>query len=162
MSERRLIAPVSQSMLPRAETLVERTFHATHYLDGALDALRSAVRDPGEEGRALASIAGDDVQGVIVFGIFGGASGAGRLHLVAVETRARRHGVARALVSAAIELLEESGARFVLAELPDDPRELRDSRDCLEALGFREESRVDDFFRDGVALAFMRRELARE
>ena len=53
---------------------------------GALDALQSAVRAPGPEGRALASMTGDDVEGVIVFGIFGGASGAGRLHLVAVET----------------------------------------------------------------------------
>jgi ribosomal protein S18 acetylase RimI-like enzyme len=162
VSERRLIVPVSHPLLSRAETVVERALRDTHYVDGALDALRSAIHDPGAEGRALASMAGDDVQGVIVFGIFGGASGAGRLHFVAVADEARRHGVARALVSAAIELLEESRARFVLAELPEDPRELGGSRRFLERLGFHEESRVDDFFRDGIALAFMRRELPRD
>jgi ribosomal protein S18 acetylase RimI-like enzyme len=159
VSERRLIVPVSQSLLPRASDVVRRALRDTHYLSGALDALQSAVRAPGPEVRALARMTGDEVEGVIVFGIFGGASGAGRLHFVVVENRARRSGVARALVSAAIESLGTSRARFVLAELPDDPRELGGARDFLEALGFREESRVDDYFRDGIALAFMRREL---
>ena len=162
MRERRLIVAVSQPLLSRALAVAERAFHDTHYLDGALDALRSAVRDPGAEGRALASVVGDDVEGVIVFGIFGGTSGAGRLHFVAVESGFRRDGVARALVSGAIASLEESRARFVLAELPDDPRALGGARAFLEALGFHEESRVDDFYRDGIALAFMRRELSGE
>ena len=65
-------------------------------------------------------------------------------------------------MSAAIASLEDRDARFMLAELPDDPRELGGSRDFLEALGFHEESRVDDFYRDGIALAFMRRELSRD
>jgi ribosomal protein S18 acetylase RimI-like enzyme len=162
VSERRLIVPVSHPLLPRASDVVERALRDTHYLSGALDTLQSAVRAPGAEGRALASMVGDDVEGVIVFGVFGGASGAGRLHFVAVENRARRAGVARALVSTAIASLAASHARFVLAELPDDPRELGGSREFLEALGFHEESRVDDFYRDGIALAFMRRELLRD
>jgi ribosomal protein S18 acetylase RimI-like enzyme len=160
--ERRLIVPVSPPLLSRASALVEAALHDTHYLDGALDALRSAVREPRIEARALASVTGDDVAGVTVFGIFGGTSGAGRLHFVVVESRARRNGVARALVSAAIESLRESRARFVLAEMPEDSRELGESRTFLEALGFHEESRVDDFYREGVALAFMRRELGNE
>ena len=162
MSERRSIVPVSQPLLSRASAVVERALHDTHYLSGALDALRSAVRAPGAEGRAFASMAGDDVEGVVVFGIFGGASGAGRLHFVAVDPDARRAGVARTLVSTVLESLAESHARFVLAELPDDPRELDGARDCLEALGFREESRMDDFYRDGIALAFMRLDLLRD
>jgi ribosomal protein S18 acetylase RimI-like enzyme len=105
-------------------------------------------------------MSGDDMDGVIVYGIFGGTSGAGRLHFVVVESRARRGGVARSLVDAAIESLTAWRARFVLAELPDDARELTGSRSFLEALGFAEESRVDDFYRDGIALAFMRRELS--
>jgi ribosomal protein S18 acetylase RimI-like enzyme len=148
-------------MLPRASAVVERALRDTHYLAGALDALQSAAEAPGADGRALASMTGDDAEGVIVFGIFAGTSGAGRLHLVVVENPARRGGVARALVTAAIESLEASGARFVLAELPDDARELPGSRDLLDALGFHEESRVDDFYRRGVALVFMRRELSR-
>jgi ribosomal protein S18 acetylase RimI-like enzyme len=104
---------------------------------------------------------GDEIAGVIVFGIFGGTSGAGRLHFVVVESGARRAGVARALVEAALDALRTDGARFVLAELPDDPHALPDARTFLLALGFVQESRVEDFYRDGVALSFLRRELTR-
>jgi ribosomal protein S18 acetylase RimI-like enzyme len=161
VSASRSIIPVSPSLLPRAAALVERVLRDTHYLAGALDALRSATDSPGAEGRALAGLRGDDLEGVIVFGIFAGTSGAGRLHFAVVENRARRGGVARALVTAAIESLEASGARFALAELPDDARELPGSHDLLDALGFHEEGRIDDFYRRGVGLVFMRRELAR-
>ena len=161
MSERRLIVPVSPSLLDDASAVVGRTLHDTRYLAGALDALRSAVSAPSTDGRALASMSGSDIEGIIVFGIFGGTSGAGRLHFVVVEHRARRAGAARALVDAAIGALRVNGARFVLAELPDDPHALPDARDFLHALGFTQESRVEDFYRDGVALSFLRRELDR-
>jgi ribosomal protein S18 acetylase RimI-like enzyme len=161
VSERRLIVPVSPSLLDSASAVVERALHDTRYLAGALDALRSAVNAPGMDGRALASMSGDDMAGVIVYGIFGGTSGAGRLHFVVVERRARRAGAARALIDAALAALRTDNARFVLAELPDDPHELPDARDFLHALGFSQESRVEDFYRDGVALSFLRRELDR-
>jgi ribosomal protein S18 acetylase RimI-like enzyme len=160
VSERRVIVPVSPLLLSRAVAVIERALDDTHYLAGALDALRSAVQAPGADGRALASMAGEDIEGVIVFGIFGGTMGAGRLHFVVVESRRQRDGVARALVNAAIESLASSGARFVLAELPEDPRALAGAREFLDALGFAEESHVEDFYRDGVALVFMRRELS--
>ena len=160
VSARRSIIPVSPSLLPRASAAVERVLRDTRYAAGALDALQSAVQTPGANGRALASMAGSDIEGVIVFGIFAGTSGAGRLHFVVVEDRVRRDGVARALVTVAIESLEASGARFMLAELPDDARELPGSRELLEALGFHEESRIDDFHGRGVALVFMRREIS--
>jgi GNAT superfamily N-acetyltransferase len=161
VSARRSIVAVSPSLLPPAAALVERVLRGTHYLAGALDALRSVVEAPGVEGRALASMMDHDMEGVIVFGSFGGTSGAGRLHFVVVENRTRRTGVARVLASEALESLAEAGARFVLAELPDDPHELTGSHEFLEALEFAEESRMDDFFRDGIALVFMRRELSR-
>jgi ribosomal protein S18 acetylase RimI-like enzyme len=154
-----MIVPVSPLLLPRAVAVIERALENTPYLAGARDALCAAVQAPGADGRALASTSGEDIEGVIVFGIFGGTSGAGRLHLVVVESRARRIGVARALVAVAIESLATLGARFVLAELPVDPRALAGAREFLDALGFVEESRIDDFYRDDIALAFMRREL---
>ena len=53
---------------------------------------------------------------------------------------------------------KEAGARFLLAEMPDDP-----ARGTVFALlrehGFREEARVPDFYREGVALTFLRLEL---
>jgi ribosomal protein S18 acetylase RimI-like enzyme len=158
VGERRSIVPVSRSLLPQARLIVERALHDTAYLDGALDALRAAVIAPGADGRALACVRDDQVDGVIVFGFFGGANGAGRLQLVVVEEGSRRARVARALAEEAFKLLRAEGARFVLAELPEDERALPGARAFLEALAFRVESRVEDFFRDGVALAFMRRD----
>jgi len=140
-------------------TVAQRALHLTPYLTAALDALRSAVGAPGADGRALASVRDGEVEGVVVFGLFGGANGAGRLHFVLVYNEARRSGAARALVDAAIEALAAQHARFVLAELPDDPDALPGAREFLRSLGFAEESRVDDYLRDGIALSFMRREL---
>jgi ribosomal protein S18 acetylase RimI-like enzyme len=160
---RRQIVPVSHTLLPGAMSLVERTLAGGPYLEGSLDSLRAASTAPSADGRALASIDGErmdgPVAGVLVFGFFGGASGAGRLLFTVVDSAARRGGVGHALVEAAIGLLRDDGARFVLAELPDDPGALPGARPFLESLGFRQESRIEHFYRDGIALSFMRREL---
>jgi ribosomal protein S18 acetylase RimI-like enzyme len=161
VSERRLIVPVSPELMPDASRVIERALAGTRYLDGALDALRSATISPGADARVLASMIGEHLAGVIVFGFFGGASGAARLQLIAVESEARRAGVGAALVRDALTALRADGARFVLAELPDDSYALPGAREFLESLEFREESRVDDFYRDGLALSFMRLGLAR-
>jgi ribosomal protein S18 acetylase RimI-like enzyme len=158
VGEQRSIVPVSGSLLPQARLLVQRALRDTVYLGGALDALRTAVDAPGADGRALAFIRGERMEGVIVFGFFAGANGAGRLQLAVVDEGSRRARVGRALAEEAFALLRAEGARFVLAELPEDERALPGARAFLEALEFCLESRVEDFLRDGVALAFMRRD----
>jgi ribosomal protein S18 acetylase RimI-like enzyme len=159
VSARRAIVPVSPSLLPVASHVVEHALAGTPYLSGALDALRSAMTVPAADARALASTRDEHVDGVIVFGFFGGASGAGRLQLTVVDAAARRTGVGAALVREALAALRADGARFVLAELPDDAHALSGAREFLESLGFRQESRVEHFYRDGLALSFMRLEL---
>lgn len=139
--------------------LVERVLGGSRYAAGARDVLRSAVASPGPDALALACVRDAHLEGLIVFGIFGGTSGAGRLHIVAVENGARRAGVGGALVGAAVAALEHDGARLLLAELPDDPGALPEARAFLDALGFSEESRMENFFREGLALIFMRRTL---
>jgi ribosomal protein S18 acetylase RimI-like enzyme len=160
VGERRSIVPVSGSLQAQARRIVEQALHDTAYLEGALDALRTAVDAPGADGRALACVRDERIEGVIVFGLFAGANGAGRLQLAAVDEGSRRTRVGRALADEAFALLRSEGARFVLAELPEDEHALPGACTFLEALGFRLESRVEDFFRDGVALAFMRRDSA--
>ena len=49
--------------------------------------------------------------------------------------------------------------RLVIAELPDDAP-VDGMRKLLLKSGFEEESRVDDLIRDGVALTFLRLDLA--
>ena len=160
MSARREIVPVTRSLLAHAVLLVERALTDTPYLDGALDALRSAVSAPGADGRALASMREERLEGVIVFGFFGGANGAGRVQLAVTDDWARRMHVGTALMDEAITLLRADGARFVLAEL-FSTIPVYSHGACVsgsKAGLFRGKS-MWDFYRLGVALSFMRREL---
>ena len=156
----REIVPVPYMWGSQVTLLVGRALDDTPYLHGALDALVPAVKRPNMDGCAMASVVGDRIDGVVVFGFFGGANGAGRLQLTVVDTMLRRKHIGRQLVDVAIAQLSEQGARFVLAELPDDPRALPGAREFLESMAFREESRVESFYREGVALTFLRRELS--
>jgi ribosomal protein S18 acetylase RimI-like enzyme len=143
-----------------AAASVATALRGTPYAAGAREALERAARAPGDEARALGAVRDGAIEGVVVYGTFAGSSGAGRLHVVAVSGPSRRTGAGRALVDGALLHLSEAGARFLLAELPDDAGALPGAREFLATLGFREESRVEDFFRDGIALSFQRREIA--
>jgi ribosomal protein S18 acetylase RimI-like enzyme len=80
------------------------------------------------------------------------------MHGMAVAPEAQRHGIARMLIEAFTEDLSRRGARFVLVEFPDAP-ELSGGRTLLQQAKFAEESRVRDYFRDGIALVFLRRDI---
>jgi ribosomal protein S18 acetylase RimI-like enzyme len=161
VSVRRKIIELDAVQLPAATQLLMRALSLTPYATGALESLEGAARSPDSESRALACVDGDAMHGVAAFGAFAGADGAARLHFVVVGETSRREGIGRALVEAAIARLRAEGARFVLAELPDDSLALPHARDFLSRLDFREEGRVENFFRDGVSLAFLRRDIAR-
>ena len=158
---RRDIIELDPARLPLASPLVMRALALTPYAPGAIESLELATRSPNDESRALASVRHGAIDGVVVFGTFAGADRAGRLHLVVVDEGSRREGVGRALVEAAVARLRGEGARFLLAELPDDALALPHAGVFLASLDFREESRVENFFRDGISLAFLRRELSR-
>lgn len=113
----------------------------------------------GEEVSALVAESDGQVTGVAVFGLVPGAEGAGKMHGMAVAPEAQRRGVARALIEAFVGELARRGARFVLVEFPD-AAELAGGRTLLLQAKFAEESRVPDYFRDGIALVFLRRHIA--
>lgn len=140
----------------RAILAAESTRHP--YADRALELLDAAAASGTEYHAAVAAHDGDAV-GVVVYGMTAGASGAGALYGIAVAAAWRRRGVGSALVRHATDDLRALGARFVLAEVPEDPLALGDVLAFLAAAGFRAEARVADFYRDGVGVAFMRREL---
>jgi ribosomal protein S18 acetylase RimI-like enzyme len=54
--------------------------------------------------------------------------------------------------------MRDDGARVVVAELPAD-EVIGDALTLLRANGFRQTGRIADYYRDGVALLFLRREL---
>ena len=123
-----------------------------------LASLEAAIRSVSEEYRALVADEGDRLAGVIVFGEVAGARGAGRIYLLAVDASARGCGLGAALVHAAFTDLGAHGARFVVIELPEEPR-LAPAVRLAARTGFFEEARVGDYVREGVGLLVLRRNL---
>lgn len=128
------------------------------YAEPLLASLDAAIRSDSEEHRALVAHDGDRLAGVIVFGEIAGARGTGRIYLLAVDATARGRGLGAALVHAAFTHLGAHGARFVVIELPEEPRLARALR-LAGRTGFFEEARVSDYVRDGVGLLVLRRNL---
>jgi ribosomal protein S18 acetylase RimI-like enzyme len=121
---------------------------------------RVRTHGPDDERDVLLAVDAADgrVLGAAAFGLTAGARGAGALHGVAVSPDARRRGAGRRLVQAVEDALARRGARLVAAEVAADP--------CLDAYhallgvcGFAEETRVDDYYRDGVPLVVRCRRL---
>ena len=132
-----------------ARRLVGDVFRGSPYLARVSELLESALQFEDPEFLCLlAAPEGESPpDGLVLFGTILGARLATKLH--AVVSRDARLQVA--LIEAVRETCLHSGERLVVCELPDD-RPFDVSAIALVARGFREEGRVDDFVRDGVAL----------
>jgi hypothetical protein len=133
-------------------------FAASPYAGGTVAALTPALAGNDREYRGLVALDEDRIIGVVVYGTTAGAEGAGRLYFVATDRseRPRENGIA--LVEATVGALRESGHRFVAVEVADDPA-FGPLRSLLAECGFRAETTVRDFFRDGISLTILRRDL---
>jgi hypothetical protein len=87
-----------------------------------------------------------------------GTVGAARLHALVLDRGVDPDEVGARLTDAAAAALSADAARLLVAELPDDPA-LGPVPGVLARYGFREEGRVPDFYRDGVALSLLRLDL---
>lgn len=154
-----LLRPLAPPDLDAALEILREVVSGSPHGEELGAVLHRAAMAPSDEARGIVGVQGDAVVGVVVYGEFAGASGASRVHLVAIAEPVRGVGIGTALMARAIEELRSRGARLVLAEVPDDPEVLGDYWAFLAACGFREEARVPDHVRDGVALAFLRRDL---
>ena len=130
----------------------------TPYIDRALEVLELAERGSDPEHRALVIARDGTVAGLVLFGSIAGTRGGARLHTAVLAPGVDADDVGERLMRAVAGVLKTSGARFLLAEMPDDPA-LGTVFALLREHGFREEARVPDFYREGVALTFLRLEL---
>jgi GNAT superfamily N-acetyltransferase len=152
------LRPLSEGDLEAALAMLRGAAAGPAYLDFLASAVESASLTPSVENRGIVAELDGTLIALTVYGEYAGASGAGRLHLVAVAERYRRRGLGALLVSKVAEELSARAARFILAELPDDRPALDGYSAFLRACSFAEESRVPDLYRPGVALVFLRRE----
>jgi ribosomal protein S18 acetylase RimI-like enzyme len=151
-----------RSLLPEdaqgTRILLMGALGVTPYIDRALEVLEFAERGNDPEHRAMVIARDGTVAGLALFGKIAGTAGGARLHTAVLAPGVRADDVGGRLMRAVSDAARSSGARFLLAEMPDDPA-LGAVLALLREHGFREEARVPDFYREGVALTFLRLEL---
>lgn len=140
-----------------ARALVLGVLGMTPYVDRALELVAAAERgDP--EVHALVNARDGTVAALALYGPVAGASGAWHLSLLLTAAGIDARAIGVPLITTALEEIRASGGRFLLAELPADPV-IGSTLTLLRKTGFRQEARIPDFYREGVALLFLRRDL---
>ena len=151
-----------RSLLPEdtqgTRILLMGALGVTPYIDRALEVLAFAERGNDPEHRAMVIARDGTVAALALFGTIAGTSGGARLHTAALAPGVQADDVGGRLMRAVSDASRAAGARYLLAEMPDDPA-LGTVLALLRDHGFREEARVPDFYREGVALTFLRLEL---
>ena len=150
--------PLSPDDHVAARVLLMGALGVTPYIDRAMEVLQLAERGAGrdDEHRALVIARDGTVAALALFGAVAGAAGVKRLHAAVLAPSVSPSDVGERIVQAVLDEARDEGARFVVAEMPDDPV-MGQVRALLASLGFEEEARIPDFYRDGVALTLLRR-----
>jgi hypothetical protein len=147
-----VVRPLMPADAEPARALLGNIFRGTAYLERMNEVLESALQFEDPEYLCLLAAPHEDdaPDGLVLFGTILGARLATKVHAVV----SRDPLVQLALVDAVRETCRHSGERLVICELPNDPP-FDVSAIALAARGFREEGRVDDLVRDGVALRLL-------
>jgi hypothetical protein len=147
-----IVRPLMPEDANAAHALLGEVFRGTPYLSRLEEVLASALQfDDPEFLCLLAAPAPESTpDGLVLFGTVVGARLVVKVHVVAsLDAR-----IMLALLDAVRETCERSGERLVVCEIPrDDPFDVAGV--ALVARGYREEGRIEDFVRDGVALRLM-------
>jgi GNAT superfamily N-acetyltransferase len=129
----------------------------TPYVDRALELLKAAERDDPET-KALLIERDGTVAALALFGPVSGAQDTWKLATFLLSERVEARDIGHALLDAVVDVATKAGGRLLTAELPADPVIGR-TLTLLRANGFKQDGKIPDYFRDGVALLFLRREL---
>ena len=93
-----------------------------------------------------------------IFGPIAGTRDTWQLRTLLIAPEIALREVGRPLIDAVGDQARRRGGRLLVAEMPADPV-LGRSLTLLRASGFKQDGRIPDFYRDGVALLFLRRDL---
>jgi hypothetical protein len=147
---------------PSCLALAEAVLVNTDYLSRTREILNAACAGH-PEWRATGAFhpATGAFAAVAAFGPVAGAEGPWRLGALLFAREAARREVADPLILDLVATAQHAGARLLMAELPADEA-IGFSISALRANGFRQEARIPDFYRDGIAQLFLRRDLMRD
>lgn len=138
-----------------ARVLLRASLGGSPYLERALELLAEACRDTGDTTACVFEQDGV-VEALALFGAVAGSHGVFKLHALVMRERASAAG--SALLSYLARRARAQQGLSLIAELPADPVYGR-TLTLLRGSGFRQEGRIPDYFREGVALLFLRRPL---
>jgi len=144
--------------LAAALALLEWERPKNQWLDRVAEQLRAGVGKASVDSIVCVAERDGELVGFGVYGFTAGAIGTGSIDCVLVAPRSRRAGIGHRILSYAIDDLTSKRARVIFAELPGDTTMLR-YRAMLLSKGFFEETRIDDFYRDGVPQIISRLDL---
>jgi ribosomal protein S18 acetylase RimI-like enzyme len=113
----------------------------------ALDVFDEALR-PYEDYRMLGAFLEGSLAGYACYGPTPMTDGCWHLYWIAVHQAFQRRGIAQALMERVLADCHASGVRLLTLEASGDAQAAA-ARAFYEAVGFREEARVRDFYRPG-------------
>ena len=144
--------------LAAALALLEWELTKNPWMDRTADLLKEAVRGKGREVMACVAEREGELVGFGAYGIIAGALGSGIIHAILVAPRSRRAGIGARILEYAIADLASRRMRVIFAEMPADPYLVR-YRALLISHGFLEETRIEDYYRDGIPQIISRLDL---
>lgn len=149
--------PAMPGDAPGVRALVLASLGVTPYIDREMELVALAERGDSEV-RSLVIERDGTVAALALFGPVAGAAGTWKLYSLLLAERVEPRQVGGAMIDAIVAAVKEDGGRLLMAEMPADPA-LGKSLTLLRAKGFRQEGRIPDYFRDEVALLFLRRDM---
>lgn len=149
--------PLNPGDAESARALVRGALGLTRYRDRVLELLVEAERADGDT-QALVVERDGTIAALALFGRVAGAVNVWIIRTILIAPRVDLREMGRAMVDGVIETIRLRGGRLLVAELPDDTA-YGQTFSLLRANGFDQEGRIPDYFRDGVALLFLRRAL---
>ena len=144
--------------LASALALLEWELTKNPWMERTGDLLKEAVRGKGREVMACVAEREGELVGFGVYGIIAGALGSGIIHAILVAPRSRRAGIGARILEYATADLASRRMRVIFAEMPADPYLVR-YRALLISHGFLEETRIEDYYRDGISQIIARLDL---
>lgn len=149
--------PIAPEDVAGAHQLLVSRLGVTPYVDRAVEILSIAERAGGDEEHRAYVVARDrTVAGLALFGRIAGTEAGFRLHLLLVVSS--EDDVGERLLDAVNHAVIDGGGRFIVAEIADEPA-LSGTIALLRDHGFEEAGRIPDYFREGVPLEILRRDL---
>lgn len=149
--------PIAPGDAPAVRALVLASLGVTPYVDREMELVALAERgDP--EVRSLVIERDGTVAALALFGPVAGSQGTWKLYSLLIAERVEPRRIGGSILDAVVAAVKVELGRLLTAEMPTDPA-LGKSLTLLQAQGFKQEGRIPDFFRDGVALLFLRRDI---